>query len=234
MFRDADNIAGQTIPSEKDGSYQRRRAARKGANRKDGFWKKQARTWHWVSGAICLTGMLFFSLTGITLNHAKRLTEELTIVERTVQLPPDMLETLTAEPVNGYTRQLRAPLRAWIEDAMAVSLAGRRVEWTEIDAYVLMERPGGEAWLSIDRETGEVVHELTTRGSVAFLNDLHRGSGTGPAWTWFIDLFAIASVVFCATGLWLLQVHASKRRSTWFVVGAGFLVPILLVLVSVH
>ena len=28
------------------------------------------RQWHWISAAICIVGMLFFSWTGITLNHA--------------------------------------------------------------------------------------------------------------------------------------------------------------------
>ena len=34
-----------------------------------GFWKRQVRTWHWMSGAVCLIGMLLFALTGITLSE---------------------------------------------------------------------------------------------------------------------------------------------------------------------
>ena len=27
-------------------------------------------SWHWISAAICLAGLLLFCITGITLNHA--------------------------------------------------------------------------------------------------------------------------------------------------------------------
>ena len=38
------------------------------------FIKRQIRTVHWMSGAVCLIGMLLFAATGITLNHAGSLT----------------------------------------------------------------------------------------------------------------------------------------------------------------
>ena len=68
----------------------------------------------------------------------------------------------------------------------------------------------------------EALRERTTRGWVAWLNDLHKGRDTGPVWYWFIDVFAGVCIVFCLTGLVLLQFHASKRPSTWPLVGFGF------------
>lgn len=220
-------IKGQT-------SGKKKRTKDSDASKKNGFWKKQVRTWHWISGAICLAGMLMFSLTGLTLNHAKQLTGEPVVTECTAVLPDELRETLLSEPVDGYTRQLKEPVRIWISDTLDVYLEHKRVEWTEIDAYVLLERPGGAAWLSVDRETGEVTYELTTRGTIAFLNDLHKGHDTGPAWDLFIDIFSVASVLFCLTGLWLLQMHAGKRPSTWWITLAGILLPVLLALISVH
>ena len=32
------------------------------------FWKGQLRTWHWISSALCLAGLLLFAVTGFTLN----------------------------------------------------------------------------------------------------------------------------------------------------------------------
>lgn len=46
------------------------------------FWKRQARTWHWMSGAICLVGMLLFAVTGITLNHAHEIEAAPKVEER--------------------------------------------------------------------------------------------------------------------------------------------------------
>src|SRR3546814_1996679 len=51
----------------------------------------------------------------------------------------------------------------------------------------------------------------TDRGWIAYLNDLHKGRHTGAAWSWFLDLFAVACLVFSLTGLVLLQMHAGQR-----------------------
>ncbi|MBU2328652.1 MAG: PepSY-associated TM helix domain-containing protein, partial [Alphaproteobacteria bacterium] len=41
-----------------------------GKRRIPAFWVRQFHTWHWMSSAICLVGMILFAVTGITLNHA--------------------------------------------------------------------------------------------------------------------------------------------------------------------
>ena len=79
-----------------------------------------------------------------------------------------------------------------------------------------------------------VTYEVTTRGWIAYLNDLHKGRHTGTAWSWFLDLFAGAAVIFCLTGLLLLQLHAPRRPSTWPVVGLGFVLPMLLIVLFIH
>ena len=113
-------------------------------------------------------------------------------------------------------------------------LGRRPAEWSPEEAYVSMPSPGADAWLSIDRETGAVEFERTARGAVSYLNDLHKGRNAGPAWGWFIDVFAIATLVFCITGLFLLYLHARQRRMTWPLVGLGLLVPLLIALLLIH
>src|SRR5690606_20652899 len=88
-----------------------------------------------------------------------------------------------------------------------------------------MPGPGRDAWLAIDRAGGTVEYERTDRGWVSYLNDLHKGRNAGPAWGWFIDVFALACVVFTVTGLLLLQMHARQRPTTWPWVGLGLVVP---------
>lgn len=204
------------------------------AKAKGGFWKKQARTWHWISGAVCLIGMLLFSVTGITLNHAADIPAAPMITERSLVLPAPLLANLQEAPSEGTTRGLPQDVRMYISDELGVSLGGRLVEWTAYDAYVALPRPGGDAWLSLDRESGEVIYEITTRGAVAYLNDLHKGRNTGVAWSWFIDIFSVASILFCLTGLWLLQIHAGKRRSTWPLTALGLLLPLVLAVFFIH
>ena len=95
---------------------------------------------------------------------------------------------------------------------MGVNVSGRDTEWSAKDIYVALPRPGGDAWLNIERGSGAVSYEVTDRGWIAYLNDLHKGRHTGAAWSWFLDVFAVAAMVFCLTGLLLLQIHSSGGR----------------------
>jgi hypothetical protein len=72
--------------------------------------------------------------------------------------------------------------------------------------------------------------ELTSRGWVSYLNDLHKGRNTGPVWSWFLDIFAAGCIVFCITGLILLWMHAHARKTTWWYVGLGLFIPLVLAL----
>jgi hypothetical protein len=74
-------------------------------------------------------------------------------------------------------------------------------------------------------EDGQVEYEKTDRGWISYFNDLHKGRNTGAAWSWFIDVFAVACLVFCITGLFLLQMHAGKRPATWPLVALGLVAP---------
>ncbi len=70
----------------------------------------------------------------------------------------------------------------WINEQMSLETAGRVGEWSEDEVYVSMPRPGGDAWMTIARDSGEIHYERTTRGVISFLNDLHKGRNAGPMW----------------------------------------------------
>jgi len=197
------------------------------------FWLKHLHRWHWLSAALCLLGMLLFAVTGITLNHAADIGAAPRVTTRNATLPADLLDRLAGSERDGK-RPLPAPLAAWAAREFGVGAAGREAEWSGSDIYLSLPRPGGDGWLSIDRETGEATYEVTTRGWVAYLNDLHKGRDTGPAWRWFIDAFAAACLVFCITGLMLLHLHAGGRPATWPVVALGLVAPMILAILFIH
>ena len=92
------------------------------------------------------------------------------------------------------------------------------------DVVTWLRTPGKlEGRLPREPASGEATHESTDRGWIAYLNDLHKGRNAGPWWSWFIDLFAVAALVFSLSGLFLLQMHARHRPSTWPMVGLGVL-----------
>ncbi len=213
-----------SIPSKKTTS------SKKVAN----FWKKQARIWHWISGAVCLIGMLLFAVTGITLNHAADIKTKPQINSAEITLSRDALRHLTTLPLEGEIDALPREIVHLLRRELGINTAGREAELTDIDVYVGLRRPGGDAWLAIDRETGLVEYETTSRGTISYLNDLHKGRDTGLAWAIFLDVFSVATIFFCLTGLWLLQIHSAKRAITWPLTIGGLALPVLLLFFFVH
>ncbi|CAN7250516.1 PepSY-associated TM helix domain-containing protein [Caulobacter sp. LjRoot300] len=197
------------------------------------FWLKQLHQWHWISAALSLVGMLLFAVTGFTLNHAGQIEAQPKVISRKATLPADLLAQLAKGPSEGK-RPLPIQVETWLDEAVDADIARREGEWSQEEVYVALPRPGGDAWISIDRETGAVEHEKTTRGAISLLNDLHKGRNAGKAWGWFIDVFAGACVVFAVTGLILLQFHARARPLTWPLAAGGLVIPLLLVILFVH
>lgn len=198
------------------------------------WWLKQLHLWHWVSSALCLVAMLLFAITGITLNHAGRIEARPRVDLKLASLPEALSGPLKVQAEDADKAPLPEPVQDWLRTEFDLRVDALQAEWSPEEIYLSLPRPGGDAWLSIDLETGDAKYEVTDRGWVAWLNDLHKGRHTGPVWSWFIDLFAVACVVFCLTGLVLLQMHARQRPGTWPVVGLGLLLPLLIALLFIH
>ena len=195
-------------------------------------WLGTVRQWHWISSALCLIAMLLFAITGITLNHAGQIEAQPSVTTIEHQLPDELLQRLHG--VSQTSVALPESLQHWLATELGVRRVHRPAEWDEYELYLSLPTPGGDAWLTIDRSTGEVLYERTDRGWVAFFNDLHKGRNTGVVWSWFIDLFAVACVIFCVTGLLLLQRYSSSRPMTWPLVGLGLVLPWVLILLFIH
>jgi hypothetical protein len=196
---------------------------------------RQLHQWHWISSAICLLAMLLFSFTGFTLNHASQIEAKPQVTRQKAALPPALQTRLAAYAESHADAKVPLPaeLADWAEKTFPVQVRGVRAEWSEEDAYVALPRPGGDAWLRIGAD-GQAEYEKTDRGWISWLNDMHKGRNTGSVWSWFIDIFAIACLVFCITGFLILKYHAANRPSTWPVIGLGILLPIVIALLFVH
>jgi hypothetical protein len=191
--------------------------------------------WHWISSALCLLGMLLFAFTGITLNHAGDIEARPVVSTRSVQLPDALLAPLATAAAGGERdAPLPEAVRDWLAETLDTRIGASEAEWSADEIYLAMPRPGGDAWLRIELAGGEVEYERTDRGWIAYLNDLHKGRHAGIAWSGFIDLFSVACLVFSITGLFILQMHAGNRPTTWPVVGLGVVIPLLLAILFIH
>lgn len=202
------------------------------ARQRRGYWLRTLHQWHWISAAVCLVGTLLFAITGITLNHAAQIEAHPAVTHVNDNVPMALMQALP-EREDGHA-PLPPAIRDWLLETHGIVAGERDAEWSTEDIYLSMPGPGRDAWLSIQRVDGTLEYERTERGTIAWLNDLHKGRNTGAAWSWFIDLFAVACIVFTVTGLFLLQMHARQRRSTWPLVALGLLIPAMLALLFIH
>lgn len=202
------------------------------------YWLKTLHEWHWVSSALCLVGLLLFSITGFTLNHAGQIEAKPQVENRTARLDAalvrDVEQQLPAALAHKGRAELPASLQAWIRDKWDVATSGRDAEWSKEEVYLSLPRPGGDAWLRLNLQDGELEYERTDRGWLSYFNDLHKGRNTGAAWSWFIDIFAAAALVFGITGLLILKMHAGNRPFTWPMTAMGLVIPLLLALLFIH
>ncbi|MCB5186526.1 PepSY-associated TM helix domain-containing protein [Methylobacillus caricis] len=196
------------------------------------FWLKHLYRWHWISSAICLIGMLLFAATGLTLNNAGRIEGNAVVTKKQATVPALLLPQLRKQEAENAP--LPKTLADWVAGALGVEVEQVAGEWSEDEVYVSMPRPGGDAWLVINRESGDLNYELTERGWVSYFNDLHKGRNTGLAWSWFLDVFSVMALVFSITGLCLLHMHAGNRPFTWPLVALGMVLPLLLVILFIH
>lgn len=197
-------------------------------------WLRTLHQWHWVSAALSLAGMLVFSVTGLTLNNAAWVEASPETVQRTATVPRHLLDALPFTEEGTQRSALPEDVERWLDDTLGIRVEGRPAEADAAEIYLSLPSPGADAWLAIDRETGELEYERRSRGVVAYLNDLHKGRHTGAAWRWFIDLFAVSCIIFSVSGLLLMKTHAANRPSTWPLLTFGALAPLLIMLLLIH
>jgi hypothetical protein len=187
---------------------------------------------HWISAAVCFAALMLFTITGITLNHAASIGSTPEVTTREAALPEPLRAELAA--VAADEAPVPGGIAEWIESEFGIRAPSADVEWSDEELYLSAPGPGRDAWLSIDRESGAVKFESTSRGWVAYFNDLHKGRNTGLAWTIFIDVVAVACLFFSLTGLILLQIQARQRPSTWPLVVGGTILTLGVMIFFVH
>lgn len=175
------------------------------------YW---TRVLHVYISMVCLLVVLFFSVTGLTLNHP----------EWTFGL--DGSET-TEQGTLGAGWQTGGEVD-WLVVADTLrdrydlrgEVAERSVNGGE--AAISFKGPGFGADAFITMETGAYEITINRQGLVGVFNDLHKGRDSTSSWRWLIDASAILLVVISATGLILQLYLRRRRRSALWTVAGGF------------
>ena len=197
-------------------------------------WMKTLMRWHWISSALCLVGMLMFAATGLTLNNAGVFESAQPSVQQYQATVPTAMRTALRAHTGAANAALPTDLRDWLSSQWQVRLPILPAQWSAAEITLDMPRPGVDALLRIDLASGQAEMQTSDRGWIAYVNDLHKGRHAGTTWSWFLDLFAAACLVFSVTGLLILQLHAKARPMVWPVTALGLVIPMLLAMLFIH
>lgn len=195
-------------------------------------WKiefyRQCRLWHGYLSAFAFLSLMFFSATGLLLNH------------------PEWLKQPDAQPLESRTTIARDALAAAMKlddkpRALAGLLSAQKAvsgvyasgEVEDGEAYLRFEGVGGNASAVLDIKTGAA--EITTRkaDTVTILNDLHRGKNAGAAWKGLIDISAVIFLALSLVGyiLFFSLRHRLVQTMALTVISLGALAGIFLLFV---
>ena len=179
--------------------------------------KKFAVTWaRWLHIYLSMASfaiLLFFAVTGLTLNHQDWFAKQ----QRTVSYKGSLDRSWLSKEV-AKLEVAEALRRA---HGIKAALTDFRIDDTQL--AVNFKGPGYTADTFIDRDTGAYEVTETRMGWGAVINDLHKGRDSGHAWSVLIDASAVLMTLVALTGLALIFFLAKWRRTGLIALAVGAL-----------
>ncbi|MCV6588915.1 MAG: PepSY-associated TM helix domain-containing protein [Marinobacterium sp.] len=181
------------------------------------------RTLHIYSSMAMLLVMLFFTLTGFTLNHRDWFHGQGDTVEQQLLLPVNLADDARwqSDPL-----QVAEVIRQWLSTEHGIRAAYVSYEWEADEQLLLidMKRPGGRSSVELEAGSTTLYLRQQSKGTVALLNDLHMGRYSSLWWRLFIDFSAAVMLLFTLTGLWLVLPQKARRQRLFMASVAGLVV----------
>ena len=166
---------------------------------------KWTRLVHVYTSMIAFFVVLFFAVTGITLNHPEW-TFGISPKKSAAKgiLPPSAIKGTTVDwlVVSEYLRR---------EEGVRGSVADTRADVLEGEITFKGPAYEADAVFKIDTRTYDLTS--TSQGFVGLMNDLHKGRDTTSSWNWLIDVSGAFLTLVAVTGL-ALQFFLRKRRTS--------------------
>tara|TARA_R110002167_G_scaffold361999_1_gene580815 strand:- start:12648 stop:13295 length:648 start_codon:yes stop_codon:yes gene_type:complete len=207
--------------------------------------KKTSKIWSWTSkpvakklfstsrmlhlyvSAALFSLLIFFCITGITLNHIDWLSSG---EESSTSLSLPAILT----PLDELSQLDTAPLALLLNEALGLEKAKEisiDFELGEVTADYSL--PAGYAFATWYIYEGTVEIEYQQGSVFAIMNDLHKGRHTGEYWSWLIDISAVFMLLFSFTGLIILFQQLKRRGTGLWLLMWGTATPVLIYLIWV-
>jgi hypothetical protein len=180
---------------------------------------------HTYISLVTLLIVLFFSITGLTLNHAEWSSGSVVEKQVTGSIDVKWLDITAPDKLN-IAEKLRQDhsLRGHVDEL--------RID--DRECTVMFKAPGYAADAFIDVKTGQYQMTIAEEGKLAVMNDLHKGRHSGKLWSILIDASAILLTIISLSGLGLLFFLKRIRTGGLIVVGVGALVLIAAVAITLR
>lgn len=162
----------------------------------------------YVSMALLLL-MLFFAITGITLNHPNWFSSaDQEPLREQFDIPSYLIPTAPQES------EWRLAAGHWLKSQWDMDISTADINEDEIS--LVSKGPGTYRTVTLDLLDGKAYVETLDYGVVAVLNDLHKGRNTGSVWAWVLDLCALLIILFSLTGAYLLLPQTKRLKKSLF------------------
>lgn len=189
--------------------------------------QRWVRPLHAYSSMLMLFILLFFTLTGLTLNNRQWLPTP--SISNAVELP--LAENFSGVVFTTATAEQQGQaVWQWLKKQQGLSGGELSVQWSADESLLMLDikRPGGYTLVEVLPEEQAVWYENHSLGWMAVVNDLHMGRYSGKVWSWFIDVSAVVILLFTLTGFWLVLFHPKRRSRTLLLSGFGTLLMVVL------
>lgn len=194
-----------------------------------GLWLRVSRSFaawarwlHIYLSMIGFTVLLFFSVTGITLNHPQWFPAgDATENQTEGHLDPKLLGVTADGTIEDAERVDRLQVTEHLRNAHHIRAALADFSIDDTQCVVVFKGPSYAADAFIDRSSGDYQLTESYQGLVALVNDLHKGRDTGTGWSWLIDISAILMTLVSLTGFVLIFYIRRRRLSGLVMAGVG-------------
>ncbi|GAB2515483.1 PepSY-associated TM helix domain-containing protein [Spirosoma aerophilum] len=176
-----------------------------------------ARWLHIYLSMVSFAIVLFFAVTGLTLNHVDWFGDQSRTAERKGKLNQAWVNQADTSKI------AKLAVVEFLRNTHGIKGAVDDFRIDDRQCSVSFRGPGYAADAFIERSDGAYQLTETRMGVVAVMNDLHKGRDTGSSWSWVIDIAAIFMTLVSATGLILLLFLKKRRVNGLVLAGIGAL-----------
>lgn len=157
--------------------------------------------------------VLFFAVTGLTLNHPDFFAGELKSSNEKGKLDSNWVNNTDTAKI------AKLEIVEYLRKTHGIKAALAEFRIDDAQCSLSFKGPGYAADAFIDRTNGTYEVALMRAGIVGILNDLHKGRDSGSGWSVLIDVSAILMTLVSLTGI-ILILYIKRKRVSGLVIAA--------------